>query len=82
MKNILVSVVSGATGAALVSFFFSSSYATNIHEEAKEMLQKGVCQVELSYPQLSAGNRCYDNKVVVGQWNDNLYCSSVTVTCP
>lgn len=82
MKNIIVSMLSGAIGAGLVTAFVSSSYATTTHELAKDMLTSGSCNVELTYPTMSVGDRCFDNTVTVGIWNDNLYCSQIKVTCP
>ncbi len=81
MKNILTSMISGAIGAGLISAFFPSSFATNSSESLNEKLTTGTCKVEVSYPQMSVGDRCYENKVVVGLWNGNLYCARINVVC-
>ena len=83
MKNIFVSVISGAIGAAIVGAFFQSSFANNdINSAAMEnALATGQCQVEIGIPYMSGTNQCYNNRVMVGQWNANIYCAEVKVTC-
>jgi hypothetical protein len=45
MKTIIISIISGAIGAGLVSIFFQPSYAEDVTERAKEMLTTGYCNV-------------------------------------
>lgn len=82
MRNILISMISGALGASLAGAFFTTSYATNDNERLKSLIQTGACQVEVSQSMMTPGVQCYSNSVMTGLWNDNIYCASITVTCP
>jgi hypothetical protein len=81
MKNLFFSLLAGAFGAFLATSFIGKSYATVDAATLKAAIDKGYCQVQVSYPRLTGGSRCFSGEVMTGFWNDDIYCSDVTVTC-
>ena len=47
----------------------------------QEMVAAGRCSVEVGFPLLQGGTQCVGNRVMVGYYNQGLYCADVTVTC-
>ncbi len=81
MKNLIFSLLAGAFGAFLASVLIGKSYATVDAASLSQAIEKGFCQVQVSYPRLTGGNRCFNGEVMTGYWNENIYCSDLTVTC-
>lgn len=82
MKTILVSMLSGIVGAAIMLAFFQPSFAEQVNERANQMLDSGACQVSVGFGHMTYGPTCYHGEVMVGQNGDYIYCSDITVTCP
>lgn len=81
MKSILISVISGFIGAALMTHIFQPSYAEQISERAKEMLEEGACNVDVDFGRMTFSPRCYSNEVMTGTEGDYIYCAKIQVTC-
>ncbi|MCX6118692.1 MAG: hypothetical protein NT027_14220 [Proteobacteria bacterium] len=39
------------------------------------------CKVQVGQAVLTGGYQCSFNRVLVGHWNNNLYCANLTVSC-
>jgi hypothetical protein len=81
MRNIIISVVSGAVGAGLVSFLVSVSYATPSSENIQRAIRTGQCRIETGSTYLNGGTQCYENTVMTGTFNNSMYCSELTIVC-
>ncbi|MEY4631747.1 MAG: hypothetical protein RIQ81_1867 [Pseudomonadota bacterium] len=81
MKNLLFSVLAGAVGAILASSLVGKSFATVDAASVRQAITEGICQVQVSYPRLSGGTRCFSGEVMTGYWNESIYCSDLTVSC-
>lgn len=81
MRQFVNMIISSAVGATIAITCLSKSWAQPVETRAREMLATGECSVEIGYPEFSVSDRCYNNKVMVGNYSGNIYCSTVTVTC-
>lgn len=81
MKNWIFSLTAGAVGAILASSFVGKSFATVDAASVRQAIADGTCQVQVSFPRLTGGTRCFSGEVMTGYWNESIYCSDLTVTC-
>ena len=81
MKTVIISAISGAIGAGLMLSFFQPSYAEQVSERARTMIQDGSCQVNVDYGRMNLGPRCFRNEVMTGHEGDYIYCANIQVTC-
>lgn len=81
MRQIIIAVLSGAVGAVIATTFIAPSFAETDAERVEAAVSSGACNVKLKNRYV-AYHWCDDGDVQTGTYNDTIYCSSISVTCP
>ena len=81
MNKLTCSVLSMAIGVSITWMFLQPSFA---NEMIKPVLRSEVgakCAAKLGPARFTVGDRCFRDEVMVGRWDDNIYCANIEIIC-
>lgn len=79
MKQLLGSILSGAIGAFLTWLFIQPTFASVSEQSSAYLPNK--CMARVGPARFTVGDRCFRDEVMVGRWDDNIYCAGIEIIC-
>ena len=79
MKQLVGSVLSGVIGALFTWFFMQPGFASVSEQAALALPNK--CVARVGPARFTVGDRCFRDEVMVGRWDDNIYCAGIEIVC-
>lgn len=79
MNRLMTTVLSGIIGAFLTWFFMQPSLANP--DIAASMTGPNKCVAKVGPARFTVGDRCFRDEVMVGRWDDNIYCANIEIVC-
>jgi hypothetical protein len=70
----------GVSAGIMIGFAIFS--AVSKAQDPNGQQNRGNCSVKLGHAYITGGYQCPFDRVMVGHWNDNLYCADIIVSCP
>ena len=81
MKNYLAFTASAGFGAVLTLAFLQPSFASVSDEQVTRPNAAQSCAAKVGPARFTVGDRCFRDEVMVGRWDDNIYCANIEIIC-
>lgn len=70
-----------AMGAGLAFLCLQPGFA---REQAPQISIENItpkCSAKVGPARFTVGDRCFRDEVMVGRWDDNIYCANIEIVC-
>lgn len=81
MPKFMSSVVAALIGSVLTWAFLQPSFAYQNLGSLPTAGMAPTCKASVGPARFTVGDRCFRDEVMVGRWDDNIYCANIEVIC-
>ncbi len=68
-------------GAGLAFSFLQPGFAVEQAPKAGLANTSIKCSAKVGSARFTVGDRCFRDEVMVGRWDDNIYCANIDIVC-
>jgi len=81
MKTCATNLCWMVMGAGLAFSFLQPGFALEQAPKARLANASAKCSAKIGPARFTVGDRCFRDEVMVGRWDDNIYCASIEIVC-
>lgn len=81
MKNVVYGIGAALIGSLVTWLFLQPSFANESAQNASRREMGAACSAKVGPARFTVGDRCFRDEVMVGRWDDNIYCANIEIIC-
>lgn len=81
MQKFMSPVAAGLMGSVLTWVFLQPSFANHALGSLATAGMAPTCKASVGPARFTVGDRCFRDEVMVGRWDDNIYCANIEIIC-
>lgn len=81
MKTSATNVLWMVMGAGLAILCFQPGFAREQTPQVSLVNTTLKCSAKVGQARFTVGDRCFRDEVMVGRWDDNIYCANIEIVC-
>ncbi len=81
MKTSATNLFWMAMGTGLAFLCLQPSFAREQAPQASLANTALKCSAKVGPARFTVGDRCFRDEVMVGRWDDNIYCANIEIVC-
>jgi hypothetical protein len=81
MKTSATNLFWMAVGAGLAFLYLQPGFAREQTPQVSLPNSTLKCSAKVGPARFTVGDRCFRDEVMVGRWDDNIYCANIEIVC-
>ena len=81
MKDFVGLLASAGFGAMLTWIWLQPTFAIGTERQVDRLGASQKCAAKVGPARFTVGDRCFRDEVMVGRWDDNIYCANIEIIC-
>jgi hypothetical protein len=81
MENFFQIATSAGVASIVTAVLLQPSFANEADHQVKPAKIGAVCSAKVGPARFTVGDRCFRDEVMVGRWDDNIYCANIEIIC-